>query len=597
MFLFRWLRFLATAVLALVLIAPIVALPLALLLDRGPGGETRAVPHLFPLALWLFDDFAWTCARNSVFFAIVVSCASFAIGGILGWMVARRRFWGRLILRALVVAVLVVSPAFLALGLLGLWGSPRPWPWPFAGAGGAAQGISLESWHGLPLWIIWVWTTLPAGVALVTHAMSSSVEQLEGSWEDAARLSGVGSLRAWKTLVWPLVRPAAARAAALVFLYALVEPGAPLVLGLRRTLAFQIVHLAGRPDPFPNVAVWAVVAGILAFAGWTFWRWAGGTPVLGEPGSTAAAPGIARSPRWARPLPAVAATALLAASAICGWLPLMGLVKLAVGVAQVEATAGGGSLRALLDLPRRFSEPPVPRLLANSLILGLEVAFATLAIAWLVGPRLVPAASRRLSGGMTRWAALVPPLVVGVGLLALPWLAGLAAAYLIDFERWRPLGNALGAIARELDPFDNPWLMLPCCVALALLPRWLGSLHGGAQADPARVASTSAIDAALLAGASRAWAVRLSKPLPSGRWLGRFFLAFSLAATNLTPALLFEPWADGRTIAPAVVIMATGAADARSLAAVLALCAIAMNLLALAIARVASAGPGAHVLD
>jgi hypothetical protein len=65
----------------------------------------------------------------------------------------------------------------------------------------------------------------------------------------------------------------------------------------------------------------------------------------------------------------------------------------------------------------------------------------------------------------------------------------------------------------------------------------------------------------------------------------------SLAATNLTPALLFEPWSDGRTLAPAIVQLAAGPADARSLAAALALGAIAINVTALCIAWATCALP------
>ena len=72
-------------------------------------------------------------------------------------------------------------------------------------------------------------------------------------------------------MTWPLIRPAAARAAAIVFPMALLEPGVPLILGLRRTLAFQIVEAAGRPDPFPRLAVWTVMAAAhrLRRAGWS----------------------------------------------------------------------------------------------------------------------------------------------------------------------------------------------------------------------------------------------------------------------------------------------------------------------------------------
>ena len=75
----RWLRFLARVFLGRALLLPVVALPLAVLVDRGPAGETRISPHLFPLVLWLFDDFAWTCARNSIIFATIVSLLSVGV--------------------------------------------------------------------------------------------------------------------------------------------------------------------------------------------------------------------------------------------------------------------------------------------------------------------------------------------------------------------------------------------------------------------------------------------------------------------------------------------------------------------------------------
>ena len=78
MMVLRWVRSLTRFVLGGVLITPVVALPIAVLLDRGPGGETRLSPHVFPLVLWLFDDFAWTCARNSLIFAVLVSLLSLA---------------------------------------------------------------------------------------------------------------------------------------------------------------------------------------------------------------------------------------------------------------------------------------------------------------------------------------------------------------------------------------------------------------------------------------------------------------------------------------------------------------------------------------
>ena len=74
------------------------------------------------------------------------------------------------------------------------------------------------------------------------------------------------------------------------------------------------------------------------------------------------------------------------------------------------------------DILRRRLEPPVPQVIANSLMLGLEVGLGVLILAWLLRPdpgrRHTPTIGSRLVGRF----ALMPPLVQGVGLLATsPW--------------------------------------------------------------------------------------------------------------------------------------------------------------------------------
>ena len=193
MLVLRWLRSLARFVLGVVLIAPVVALPLAVLLDRGPAGETRVSPHLFPLVLWLFDDFAWTCARNSLIFATHRLAALARRGGRPG--LGRRsppvlgasdsaRPGGRPCWRC--------RRRFSHWDWWAFWARRVPGRGLLPGSTDGATGVSLESWRGLPLWIAWIWSTLPWGVALVALVTAAAVEQLEPSWEDAARLTGVG---------------------------------------------------------------------------------------------------------------------------------------------------------------------------------------------------------------------------------------------------------------------------------------------------------------------------------------------------------------------------------------------------------------------
>lgn len=574
----RWLRSLVMLVLGLLLVSPVVALPLAVLVDRGPVGEARIAPHLFPLVLWLFDDFAWTCSRNSLIFAATVSLLSLAVGGVSGWVVGRRRFWGRAPLRALLVALIVMPPAFLALGLESLFGTPRAWPWPFVVVDAGTGGVSLESWRGGPLWFEWIWTTLPAGIALVMVVTAAAVERLEPSWEDAARLTGVGRFRAWHELSWPLVRPASARAAAIVFVFALADPGAPLILGLRRTLAFQLVEATRRPDPFPQAAVWALAVGLLGLIGWLGWRWAGGTPILAH-----AARSSTRTPA-ARPVIAIAAVFLLTACGFVGWLPVAGLVKLSLGEGRPWPRSSSGAWQAILDHLLQLGEPPVPAIVVNSLTLGLEVACVLIALACLRASAHGLATSQSLSARVTKRIAFVPPLIQGVGLLTLAWLAGLASDSMPQVGRLRAVAVTLGRFATELDLFRNPWLLMSLGVALSLVPRFLILSRGQSGEAPAGTGAASAVAAARLAGVSLARAAQLGQFLARGRWLAGAALAGSLAATNLVPALLFEPWVDGQTITPAVLDLAVGPADARGQAALLALGAIALNLTALAMA-------------
>ncbi len=321
---YRWLHAAARGAVGLVTLLPAVALAIATLVDRGPDGEPRL--SLFPIALLAFDPFAWTCARNSLIFASAVTAFSLLAGVGLAQILSARRFPGRGVLRAAASSMLAATPACLALGFLGISGTDAPRPWPAAMAEAARGSLSLETWRGLPSWALWVWAGLPSAVALVTLATAAALERVEPAWRDAARLAGAGAIRTWRTVTWPLIRPAAARAAAIVFPLALVEPGAPLILGLRRTLAFQIVETAARPDPFPRIAVWAAMAAVFSSAGrWLLRRW-GGPPLLDRADEVAARV-RAPAPRASMPL-SIACIVALAGSLAFAWLPVVGLGRL-----------------------------------------------------------------------------------------------------------------------------------------------------------------------------------------------------------------------------------------------------------------------------
>jgi ABC-type Fe3+ transport system permease subunit len=572
----------------LVLVAPLLALFLSVLMDRGSDGEGRL--SRFPLALLAVDPLVPTCARNSIVFAVALSLSSLGLGIALGWVLGRRAFWGRPLWRVAVVGLLAASPAILALGIVGMLGPPRLWPWPFSSAGVINSGVSLESSRGLGLWLVWLWSSLPAATALVTVATTSAVERLEPSWEDAARLAGAGRFRSWSTLSWPLIRPPAARAAALVFALGLAEPGAPLILGLRRTLAFQIVDAASRPAPFPGISAWCVLTFLIAFVGVMGLRRLGGTPILTKSVAGDFPPRTRPLPRPASLPHAVGSIAILTAWCFTAWLPLLGLIRLAVGRGDPQSVTDSGRVGALGVLSRRMSEPIVRRLATNSAVVGLEVAGAVVLLFWLIG-------SRRRGRGQTpstdrdrAFSPIVfaPPLIVGVGVLAIPWVVEATLGWLPASGPGSGLAHALASSAGWLTLSENPSLFLKVSVAWVLGPMLFFCWRPGQGSSYRR---SPAIDAARLAGASRLGALWLGAPGLVVIWLGRFALAWSLAAANLTPALLASPGTDGPTVAPGLLILAAGNPHARSVAASLALLILALYVAALTVARASGALP------
>jgi hypothetical protein len=181
------------------------------------------------------------------------------------------------------------------------------------------------------------------------------------------------------------------------------------------------------------------------------------------------------------------------------------------------------------------------------------------------------------------------PLLQGVGILSLPWLAEVAARSLRSVHGSDGFAAPLEILAVELGPDRNPWILLVYAVGLTVGIRLLQSWQGPAESDPDE--TRSCFEAAMLAGASRARAQGMATRRRHGRWFGQFLLAAGYAATSLTPALLFTPWMDGRTVAPGVLVLADGPDDARLLAAALALGALAVNIAVLVVARLTSALP------
>ncbi len=515
----RWLgRALGGALLvALMLLA--LAPAAASVLDRGPRGEVRASP--LPLALVLFDPATWQAARNSSAVAAVVALGSMVLGVGLGLLASGRRSWGRGGLVALGIAPLALGPIVVAPGLVMVLGGVDGWDWL------AARSILGASCEDLARWVMLGWLGLGSGVPLVILATTGAVARLEPGWADAARAVGASRWRTWREVTWPILRPDVARAAASAFAASLLEPAGPSILGLRRTLAVQVLEGAHRLDQPTRPAALALLASGIAALAWLALRRWGGMAVdraLPEPGPSP--PSVGRGPGLASAL-------LLMAWAAAALGP--GLLALGRSLQSARSEDAGGWSGLILGL---CIDPEVRGWARN--------AAGSAALALAVDLLILAAIAGRGSKGVLRRLVVpfevVPPLALAVGALATPWLiAALADHSGPKVDPW------LRAIAAELSPSKGPGWLLALALAAAGLPMLARAADlAGARARPA------------LADAARALGLKPRRARRAGdpRWLGivpgrAAVLAFALASTGLAPALLLAPTPETRTLAAA----------------------------------------------
>ena len=171
-------------------------------LDGAPFAEIFSRSRLLGVAWFTL----WQAIASTLLTLLVALPATAAF--------SRFDFSGRRILRAgltvpFVLPTVVVASAFLA--LLGQGG-------PF--------GIDLRRT---------VWAILAAhvfyNVAVVVRTVGTSWERLDPRLEDAARALGASRWQTFRTITWPLLRPAVASAASIVFLFTFTSFGVVLILG------------------------------------------------------------------------------------------------------------------------------------------------------------------------------------------------------------------------------------------------------------------------------------------------------------------------------------------------------------------------------
>jgi ABC-type Fe3+ transport system permease subunit len=544
------------------LLLPILAPWASAVLDLGPDGPARLSG--FPLALAAFDPFVLEAARNSTILAGLVAGGSLVLGVGLGHLAGPGRFRGRASLRALAILPMAAGPLLIAPGILLLIGGPRRWDWL------AARSLVGCSCEDLARWAALGWAGVAWGTPLVALATEAALRRVDPAWSEAARAVGASPWRAWRDVTWPVLRPEAARAAASVFTLALVEPAAPLVLGLRRTLAVQMLGAANRLDQPTRAAILALFSILIAVLARTaILRWVG-------PSALPAA--------RARPdpltIPAGRRRTLASLAILAGWSVVAAGPVAALLWRATDPERGAGLGRWSNLLLGGLADPEARRWTVNAGSAGLLAVVVDILVLRSIfgrGPLRLNRATRLI---LVAFEA-VPPLAWAVGALCLAWLLGVGA------DRAGVPGGWLRAIAQELSPARSPGILLILAIAAARLPTMArAAIMAGDRSLPIL------IDAALTMGQSPRRAGRAG----GGRWRGSvrpgpLALSMALAWTSLTPALLLAAGSERRTLAPAVLgwVLEPGPIDPRAAGPIAAL--LGINLVGLALASGGRSGP------
>jgi molybdate transport system permease protein len=202
-------------------------LPLVGLLKRAPWGS-------------LWDDLTTPQARDAIRLSVECSLWSTALSVVFGvplaWVLARTRFPGRSLVRALVVLPMVLPPVVGGVALL----------FTFQRNGGLL-GEWLYDWFGLQL----TFTTAGAVLAETFVAMpflvitvEAGLRQVDQRYEDAAASLGAGRWTVFRRVTLPLVAPALYAGAALAWARALGEFGATITFAGNIQARTQTVPLA-----------------------------------------------------------------------------------------------------------------------------------------------------------------------------------------------------------------------------------------------------------------------------------------------------------------------------------------------------------------
>jgi molybdate transport system permease protein len=204
----------------------------------------------------------WTAVALSLRISIVATGVALPFGIAIGWLLARKDFWGKIVVDGLVYLPLVLPPVVTGYLLLISFGRRGP------------IGAFFADYLGIVFSFRWTGAALACGVMgfpLMVRPIRLAIEAIDRRLEDAAATLGAGRFLVFLTITLPLALPGVIAGAVMCFARALGEFGATITFvsnipGETQTISAAIYTLLQVPDGEAQAGRLVLIAIVLALA-------------------------------------------------------------------------------------------------------------------------------------------------------------------------------------------------------------------------------------------------------------------------------------------------------------------------------------------
>jgi len=211
----------------------------------------------------------WIAIHLSLKIALVATLVALPLGIAVGWLLARKNFWGKALLDGLVHLPLVLPPVVTGYLLLISFGRRGP------------IGAFLADHFGIVFSFRWTGAALACGVMgfpLLVRPIRLAIEAIDRKLEDAAATLGADRLWVFLTVTLPLAMPGLIAGMVLCFAKALGEFGATITFvsnipGETQTISAAIYTLTQVPGGDSAAARLVLVAIVLSLAALVAAEW------------------------------------------------------------------------------------------------------------------------------------------------------------------------------------------------------------------------------------------------------------------------------------------------------------------------------------